>query len=188
MKLKSPNNDEVVLVEQPQTTSALSRDNLIVFDESNSNPFDPNNIGPLVDNGINLSDYVFFAKGNGDGTYPNPEGLVKFKGERAEGEWTFEVADNKPGDIGLIDLVELEITCGEPGPPPVLPLPLVGFIPSTSSGTGECETSVTSAPYTIPVEGECSIIQNVVVSFAIEFDVVGALTITLKGPDGTVVI
>ena len=45
------------------------------------------------------------------GTYPNAEGLVKFNGKAAEGNWTFTVVDYYSTDKGTIASVDLTITC-----------------------------------------------------------------------------
>ena len=57
--------------------------------------------------------------------------------------------------------------------------PLIGFIPDGSKS---------SDTLFLPGDEDCSSIDNVVVTFAVDFSTVGALVATLTGPDGTIAI
>ena len=132
MRLFSPDGGEVVLVDEPGSSANLVPGNTITFDDSFSGAKDPQTLGDDVDANDDILAGTFFARR----TRKNPEGLGKFNGMEAEGEWVFTATDNLQNAIGVIASVELEleITCEDPKPseyPSSSPAPSESSKPST---------------------------------------------------------
>ena len=111
MELRSPDGDSVLLINQPPSDANFIPGNLITFDDSDPDALDTLVFGANVDGSGNLLARTYFAQGNGSGVYPNPEGLGKFNGITAKGDWRFDNFDVFPGNTGTIESVELTITC-----------------------------------------------------------------------------
>ena len=102
MILVSPNGDGVVLVDQPANGGPnLVSTEVITFDDSVDGALNPRNIG--------------FGLGTDDdipaGTYNARGDLGLFNSITAAGDWKFFVTDNRSGNTGTIESVELTITC-----------------------------------------------------------------------------
>jgi len=112
-----PNDDDAVLLVYYQEYDAnLVSSNKITFgDTPDANTKDPQTLGAGLGTDEDILAGTYYALGNITATigadYPDlVNGLGKFKGETAAGDWTFGVFPPSPVN-GTVESVELTITC-----------------------------------------------------------------------------
>jgi len=126
MNLNSPDGTGVILVASAQgdrppggnDSSNLVSANPITFDDSSTN-INPQTLGDGGNAFFDIPAGTYNAQGNGlsiNDVYPNPEGLSKFFGLDAEGDWTFDVVDVFSSGAVTVRSVDLTITCLENSP------------------------------------------------------------------------
>jgi len=114
----SNDDDAVVLVyDQEEYDANLVSSNKITFDDTpDANTKDPQTLGAGLGTDEDILAGTYYALGNDTATigadYPDlVNGLGKFKGETAAGDWTFGVFPVPFPVNGTVESVELTITC-----------------------------------------------------------------------------